>query len=130
MEPTRKTAADLLDIQQELIAREPIFHRNEPGTTRAAFSAMTTDDFWEVGASGRRYSKDSVLDTLMQRQAEAHHDRWEATDFHCLQIAADNYLLTYTLRQDARLTRRATLWRRAAQGWLIVYHQGTIVEAA
>jgi hypothetical protein len=128
MEPTRKTTAEMLGIQQELIAREPIFHRSEPGTTRAAFSAMTTDDFWEVGASGRRYSKEYLLDTLMQRQVEAQKDHWEATDFFCQLIAPDNYLLTYTLRQNARLTRRATLWRHAPHGWLIVYHQGTVIQ--
>jgi len=40
-----------------------------------------------------------------------------------------NYLLTYTLVQDAtRVTRRATIWRRSANTWKIVYHQGTVVE--
>jgi hypothetical protein len=40
-------------------------------------------------------------------------------------------LLTYTLLQDnQRLTRRATIWRSTADGWKIVYHQGTIVRDA
>ncbi|MHC5761500.1 hypothetical protein [Nostoc sp.] len=38
----------------ELIQREPIFHRPELGTTRADFEQMTESTFWEVGASGRR----------------------------------------------------------------------------
>ncbi len=40
----------------------------------------------------------------------------------------DNYLLTYTLTQEERITRRATLWRRTSNGWKILDHQGTIVE--
>ena len=129
MEPARQTSSDLAGIQQELCDREPIFHRPEHGTTRAAFEAMTAEDFWEVGASGRRYSREYVLDALERRYSEPHEDDWQTEDFHCQEIAPDNYLLTYTLRQGPRVTRRATLWRRAPQGWVIVYHQGTVVEA-
>jgi hypothetical protein len=40
-------------------------------------------------------------------------------------------LLTYTLLQDKqRLTRRGTIWQSTADGWKIVYHQGTIVQDA
>ena len=89
---------------------------------------MTEDTFWEVGASGRRYSRRYVLDTLEKRYANPTEDSWQTRDFHCLEIAAGNYLLTYTLIQGARVTRRATIWRRTAQSWKIVYHQGTVVE--
>ena len=44
-----------------------------------------------------------------------------------LEIATDNYLVTYTLIQGERITRRATIWRRTIEGWKIVYHQGTVV---
>ena len=128
MEPKRQTANGLLCVQQELVEREPIFHRPEHGKTRAAFEAMTAEDFWEVGASGRRYGRSYVLDTLEQRYSAPHEDIWKAEDFYCQEIAPENYLLTYTLHQGLRITRRATLWRRTLQGWLIVYHQGTIVK--
>ncbi|HZF11517.1 MAG TPA: DUF4440 domain-containing protein [Thermoanaerobaculia bacterium] len=128
MEPRLVTAAELLDILNELIQREPIFHRPEFGTRRSDFEAMTDPAFWEVGASGRRYSREYVLDTLEKRYAHPIEDRWETRDFHCLEVARDNYLLTYTLLQGERVTRRATIWRRTAEGWKILYHQGTVVE--
>lgn len=93
MEPERITDPKHLDVLRELEKREPIFHRPELGTTRRDFERMTEEDFWEVGASGRRY------------------------------------LLTYTLLQGERVTRRATLWRRRGGEWKIVYHQGTIVSS-
>jgi hypothetical protein len=127
MEPDLITHPTLLSILDELKQREPIFHRPEFGTTRQDFEAMTEPDFWEVGASGQRYSRSYVLDVLEERFKHPSEDAWETHDFHCCEVAADNYLLTYTLRQGARLTRRATLWRRTAQGWKIVYHQGTVV---
>jgi hypothetical protein len=128
MEPNLVTDPNLLDVLNELIQREPIFHRPELGTTRADFEAMTEPTFWEVGASGRHYSREYVLDELERRYANPAEDAWQTHDFHCLEIAADNYLLTYTLIQGDRVTRRSTIWRRTAEGWKIVYHQGTIVE--
>jgi hypothetical protein len=117
-----------LNVLKELIDREPLFHRPEFGTTRQDFENMTVEGFWEVGASGRRYSRKYTLDTLEERHSQPHIDIWETRDFHCLEIAADNYLITYTLIQEDRVTRRATIWRRCSTDWKIVYHQGTVVE--
>ena len=124
------TAKELLPILKELQRREPIFHRPEFGTTRADFEAMTEPDFWEVGASGQRYSRAYVLDVLEERYAKPHEDQWRTEGFHCMEIAPDNFLLTYTLHQGERVTRRATLWRRYGDDWKIVYHQGTVVAGA
>ena len=74
------------------------------------------DEFWEVGASGRRYGKEHVLDVLERRYSEPYDDEWTADEFYCQEVASNNYLLTYTLRQGARVTRRTTLWRRAPHG--------------
>lgn len=131
MEPALTTPQGLEEVLAELSARQPIFHRPEFGTTRADFEGMTADDFWETGASGRRYSRSFVLDELERRFRVPHEDVWEARGFCCRRLAADVFLLTYTLLQDnQRLTRRATIWQRTAEGWKIVYHQGTIVQDA
>jgi len=122
---------ELQQILAELSAREPIFHRPEFGTTRADFERMTAEDFWETGASGRRYSRAFVLDELDKRFAAPHADAWETSDFQCRRLAENTYLLTYTLLQDhVRLTRRATLWQKTEEGWKILYHQGTVVQDA
>lgn len=128
MEPHLITDPKLLDVLKELVLREPIFHRPEFGTTRADFERMTEEAFWEVGASGKRYSRQYVLDILEKRYANQAEDTWQTRDFYCIEIAADNYLLTYTLIQGNRITQRSTIWRRTDQGWKIVYHQGTVVE--
>lgn len=128
VEPSLVTDPKLEGVLNELIQREPIFHRPEFGTSRSDFEALTEPTFWEVGASGRRYSREYVLDVLEQRRQNPVEEHWETRDFHCQEIAPDNYLLTYTLLQGERITRRATIWRRTDSGWKIVYHQGTIVE--
>jgi hypothetical protein len=119
---------DPADVLAELIAREPIFHRPEHGTRRADFAAMITDDYWEVGASGRRYTREYVLDALVERHRRPHADRWDARDFAVRRLGPAVYLLTYALAQGDRHTRRATVWERGGRGWRAIYHQGTLVE--
>lgn len=132
MKPWLTTEPRLREILEELRSREPVFHRPEFGTTRADFEGMTGPQFWEVGASGRRYSRDHVLDVLEDRHQVASHlaleDTWEAIDFACRELGSDTYLLTYTLLQGQRKTRRATVWRRVEGHWKILFHQGTVVE--
>jgi predicted RNase H-like HicB family nuclease len=129
MEPTLSTAPELQVVLAELSSREPIFHRPEFGTSRADFERMTAEDYWETGASGRRYSRPFVLDGLEERFSVLHADVWETSEFQCRRLGEDTYLLTYTLLQDnQRLTRRSTIWRSTSDGWKIVYHQGTIVQ--
>lgn len=133
MKPWLTTEPKLREILQELRGREPIFHHPELGTRRADFESMTEEEFWEVGASGRRYSRDHVLDVLTGRHEAASHleleDTWEAIDFACRELGSDTYLLTYTLLQGRRKTRRASVWRRrSGEDWKILFHQGTVVE--
>jgi hypothetical protein len=71
-EPDLVTDPALEPVLRELMAREPIFHHPERGTTRRDFEAMVDPGFWEVGASGRRYGREYVLDVLEER---ARHPR-------------------------------------------------------
>jgi len=120
--------SELESVRAELAAREPIFHRPEFGRTRTEFEAMMDSEFREVGASGREYTREFVLDVLEERYSRPFEDRWETSEFQCQQLAIDLYLLTYMLVQDgARKSRRATLWRRTSEDWKIVYHQGTLI---
>ncbi len=131
MEPDLAIPLVLQDVLAELVRREPIFHRPEFGTTRADFDKLMVEDYWETGASGRRYSRQFVLDELEKRFSIPLTDVWETSDFQCRRLGEDTYLLTYTLLQDhARLTRRSTIWQHTRAGWKIVYHQGTIVQEA
>jgi len=120
----------LLPVLEELRRREPIFHTPAFGTTRADFERATAPDYWEVGASGCRYSREFILRALDKNPpADAATVGWETSDHALRRLGPDVYLFTYTLRQHERLTRRATIWRNTAEGWHILYHQGTIVTA-
>lgn len=117
-------------ILTELIQLEPIFHTSAFGLTPLEFTQRMAPDYWEVGASGRRYSREFILQHLAQNPpADAAASGWACYDYGLRQLSPDTYLLTYTLLQGERLTRRATIWNRSLEGWRILYHQGTIVAA-
>lgn len=120
---------DKPDVLSELKRMEPIFHHPEFGTARSDYESIVVDDFWEVGASGRQYNKKHVLDVLEERSRNPEPDHWETSEFRCQKLAQDVYLLTYTLFQGERKTRRSTIWKKQDGRWQAVYHQGTIVES-
>lgn len=121
----------LSHIFEELKAREPIFHHPDRfGKTEQDIVNQMCDEFWDVGASGSVYTKREVIETLVERYNDpTYQDIWEASNFEIIQIAPDNYLLTYVLIQNnIRRTRRATIWRKVNNRWKILYHQGTVIE--
>lgn len=128
MDPDFVVEPALLPVLAELRDREPLFHRPELGTSPEELELQIAPDFWEVGASGRRYSREYVLATLRERFATEQADPWETRDFHCRQVGPATYLLTYTLFQRERVTRRLTVWQQSRVGWQVVYHQGTPVS--
>jgi hypothetical protein len=87
---------------------------------------MTDDAFWEIGASGRIYPRAHVIETLLERYEKGPepHD-WPCRDFSIKALAENLFLLSYTLDEPERVTRRTTIWRRTDEGWKIVFHQGT-----
>lgn len=121
MEFARTASTELIEILDELRQLEPLFHTGHDAERIAA------PTFWEVGASGQRYSRQYVLDVLSRRATDPMHDDWRAEDFCVAPAGADHYLLTYTLHQAKRTTRRLTVWRRGDGQWQAIYHQGTIV---
>ena len=122
------TDPELLSILDELAPQEPIFHRAAFASTLADFDRMMIADYWEFGASGRRYDREFILQKLEQiPPIDAAEAGWHTLGFHCRRLSTDTYLLTYTLDQGDRQTRRCTIWRSTPSGWQIVFHQGTLI---
>ena len=114
-------------IFEALKSREPIFHHPEFGTRREDFERMIDPGFWEVGASGRVYSREVVLNELEKRHAPGPvNEDWQIEDCACKSLGGELFLFTYRLDQAGRLSRRATIWRLRGDQWTAVYHQGTL----
>ena len=85
------------------------------------FGNPTAIDF-AVKLDGELHSHSLPLPAGVIRERRCH-------DHALRRLGPDTYLLTYTLRQIERITRRATIWQTTPEGWRILYHQGTMVSA-
>lgn len=125
---------DLAQVMEQIKAREPLFHHRELVDSAETFDRETSDDFWEVGASGQVYSRDLVRDVILERLATEDDmvaEGWWTDDHLVRALGGDTYLFTYVLHGQGRVTRRSTIWRRGAErGWHALYHQGTVVHDA
>ena len=126
MKPDLVTDPELLEILGKLKKLELGLHHPDRGKIKADFEEMMDDNFWEVGASGRPYSKEFVLDCLVKRSEAP--GQVETKDFNCFEISAGSYLLTYTQIENSRTTRRSAIWRHGNDGWKNLYHQGTVAQ--
>ena len=116
---------DLLALLQEL---EVELHH--PGTrcSHARLDELLHPDFDEVGRSGRRYDRMTVLSFLA---SQSEHASVESDDFRLVPLAPDAALLTYRSAHrdsDGRLhlhSHRSSIWMKDPTGWRLRYHQGT-----
>jgi len=123
-----ETAPEQLMILDALRAREPIFHRPQYARTHEDFARLMAPDYWEIGASGRRYSREFILRLLAETPpVDAEAAGWQTSDFACRSLGPDTFLLTYRLQQRERPTRRTTIWFHTPAGWQILFHQGTVI---
>lgn len=123
------TDPELPKILEELREREPIFHSPAFGTSNADFAQAMAAEYWEIGASGWRYTRDFILNELYtQPPAFAADLGWLTSDHAVLRLGPETFLFTYKLQQVERVTRRATIWRRQGAQWQVLYHQGTIIS--
>ena len=118
---------DLQKKLHELQAREPIFHRRQFGTSQADLEQMIDDNFWEIGASGKIYSRDFVISNLLERYKRPESHDWPCHGFSICQLTGTLYMINYILDEPERSTRRTTLWRKSGDQWKIVFHQGTVI---
>ena len=113
-EPFAQTDSELRPILQELLPLEPIFHHQGLRPHSADFEKRMAPDYWEVGASGRCYSREFILDFLAKNPpVDTASAGWRCSDHAIRQLGPNTYLLTYALRQGERLTRRSTIWQKA-----------------
>ena len=115
--------------EEDIRALEPIFHRSPVGSSREVFEAMTDESFFEVGASGRVYKREFIIDEVSRRYASNEVDGpLDVSEFRVTSIAEAVWLATYRLNQEGRVSRRATLWSATPAGWVALFHQGTLVD--
>jgi hypothetical protein len=112
---------------QTLEKLESLFHAACADATAAGFERIVSPDFWEVGASGKTYTREFALAVLKNRPTTPPQVMWKTDNFAVKQVGQNVFLLTYTLIQPERITKRLTVWHYTEYNWQAMYHQGTVV---
>ena len=105
-------------VLDELRSREPIFHTERFGRSLEDFERGTAPDFWEVGASGRRYSREFILE-MRSREALVDADvaGWKAQASDCGSLDPIAFCLpTHSTRRDASRGEQRSGNERARTG--------------
>lgn len=113
------TAADAELVEIEQLERE----LQTPARRRDArwLEEVLADDFEEVGASGRVWSRAETLRALAVEDDRVIGVR----DLVVRRLGADTALVRWTSDSEAGAAERSSLWRKAREGWRLAYHQGT-----
>jgi hypothetical protein len=118
----------MFPLLQELRDLEVELHHPGVRCSRERLEELLHAEFHEVGRSGRRYSRDMVINYLASQAADA---AIESFTFEMQLLADGCMLLTYQSAHRAadgtlkNHTLRSSVWVRNAGRWQIVYHQGT-----
>jgi hypothetical protein len=97
--------------------------------TRSLLETLLSQDFREIGSSGRLYRYEEIIGALLEEPSDG--TTRQLTDFEIQTLAPDVVLATYRserIVQGAPPVRalRSSIWRRGANGaWRMVFHQGT-----
>lgn len=90
-------------------------------------AALLDPQFEEIGASGRLWSRQSMISALASEPSDD-GVATEASEIRGVQLAPDLILLTYVSRSTRRQARRSSLWRLTAGSWQLLFHQGTPIN--
>ncbi|MEV5611642.1 DUF4440 domain-containing protein [Streptomyces sp. NPDC052225] len=118
---TREAQAQIeAAIEGELRLLDPAVRADD-----ARVTALLDPEFFEFGASGRRWDRASVLEVT--GAAPAADDRpVEVTEMAGAVLAPGVVHLTYHADHNGRRVRRSSLWRHdPGAGWRMYFHQGT-----
>jgi hypothetical protein len=111
---------DLIALENELL--QPSVRKNY-----GRLNALLADDFWEVGASGMAFGKQTVLESLPE---ETEDIIFVGSDFEQKMLSDTVGMVTFTAtkttREYVRISLHCSVWAKKEKGWQMVYHQGTI----
>ncbi|MDT0386353.1 MULTISPECIES: nuclear transport factor 2 family protein [Streptomyces] len=96
---------------------------------RSLAADLLDPEFVEVGASGRRWTREHLLAALPDMAGSSEEGpRYRPSDITGVALAPGLVHLTYETVLDGRRARRSSLWRRQGDGgWRMYYHQATPV---
>ncbi|MFF0473944.1 DUF4440 domain-containing protein [Streptomyces sp. NPDC004284] len=120
-------------IVAEVVERELLLMSPAVRSSRALVDQLLDPEFVEVGASGRRWDRRSMLSGIPVMQGAADDGpQYVASGMTGAVLAPGIVHLTFETVLDGRRARRSSIWRKSddATGWRMYYHHATPVPDA
>ena len=118
------------DEVNEAVACELRLMDPDVRASRSLARELLDTEVIEVGASGRRWTREQMLAALpgMESSSEG-GPHYQPSDITGVVLAPGLVHLTYETVIDGRRARRSSLWRKRSdgRGWRMYYHQATPV---
>ena len=92
---------------------------------RGAASKLIDPDFLEVGQGGRLWDHAEILSEFGSASSMPHV---MISEMDARALADHLVLVTYISTIENRSVRRSSIWRDSAEGWRVMFHQGTRID--
>jgi hypothetical protein len=121
------------ELKTTIIALEKeLLQPNVRASSSGRLNELLANDYFEFGQSGKKYTKDGVLNLLPSHEEE----KFVTSRFELMPLSPDTVLLTYFLERENLEAKnknssvRSSIWRMHNGKWQMIFHQGTPVKAA
>lgn len=123
-DPGEPTVLERIAVD-EVMARERELQTPAARANADRLRELLAPDFVEIGASGRRWDRESILALLATEDATSGAEQIEVHALEARALSDGLVQVFWESVRDGRRARRTSLWRRGADGWRQVFHQGT-----
>ncbi|MGA2529441.1 MAG: nuclear transport factor 2 family protein [Acidimicrobiales bacterium] len=107
-------------IELELALLSPQVRRS-----REMLESLLEPDFFEVGASGKLWTRSEMLGALTAEEPDDYSI--EVSEIEASPVGEGLVLVSYVSSRAGRRARRSSLWRESGSSWQIIFHQGTLL---
>jgi hypothetical protein len=109
---------------EQVVELELALLRADVRQDRGRVEELLDEDFREIGASGRLWTRRETVDELAAEQGE---EPVTVTDMAARRLAEGVVLLTYVSERAGRRAMRSAVWRLQDGRWRLLHHQGTLL---
>lgn len=105
----------------KIIQLEKELHRYECRKSEQKLDELLSEDYLEIGTSGKTYNKQNQLDKLpLSEDMDINSSNFEARE-----LADGIVQVLYQTNINEIKAKRTSLWRKEGESWRMIFHQST-----
>jgi hypothetical protein len=111
-----------MNYEERILMLEKNFFEHKYLQDKEYLEAIFDDDYFEMGKSGKKYTKQDAIAALSSIEANRNIDIY---DYECKQIDTTVYLAHYITKENGTNVFRTSLWRYIDGDMRILFHQAS-----